>query len=127
MILLINMRWSIMLARVFVIVMMAFVFQWSNNYTNHVVVGEYDAVWLKGFYNVEAYPNSYRWSGAQTTVDFPAMNGGWNVGILDLQNGQTSLLDQVTVILTTATHQQLKFVVKSATVRQYEILLPPAQ
>ena len=77
-------------------------------------------------YNVEAYPNSYRWSGAQTTVDFPAMNGGWNVGILDLQNGQTSLLDQVTVILTTATHQQLKFVVKSATVRQYEILLPPA-
>ena len=56
MILLINMRWSIMLARVFVIVMMAFVFQWSNNYTNHVVVGEYDAVWLKGFIMLKHIP-----------------------------------------------------------------------
>ena len=127
MILLINTRWSIVLASVFVIVMMAFVFQWSNNYATHVGVGEYDAVWLKGFYAVEAHPNPYRWSGAQTTVRFPTMNGGWNIGTLDLQNGQASLLDQMTVILTTATHQQYTFVVKSAAVRQYEFLLPPAQ
>jgi hypothetical protein len=75
-ILLINMRRFIVLASVFVIVMMIFVFQWSNNYATHVGVGEYDAVWLKGFYAAEAYPSHHRWSGVQTTVRFPTINSG---------------------------------------------------
>ncbi len=124
-ILLINMRRSMVLASVFVIVMMIFVFQWSNNYATHVGVGKYDTVWLDGFYDVENQPHLHRWSMPQATIRFPTINQGWNIGTLDLQNGHPDDIDHVAVLITTTTNQQMRFVVQSPRIRHYRILLPP--
>ena len=119
------MRWSIVFVSVFVIVMMVFVLQWSNNYATHVGVGKYYTVWLDGFYDVEYHTNLHRWSMPQATIRFPTINQGWNVGTLDLQNGHSADIDRVAVLITITTNQQMRFVVQSPRIRHYQILLPP--
>jgi hypothetical protein len=115
----------VVFASIVAIGIMLFVWQWSTTYTAQIDIGHYDTVWLDGFYGVEAQPNSHRWSSAHATVRFPTINHGWNVGILDLQNGHPTEQSNAEVAVITGANQQIRFVVAFPQIRHYMFLLPP--
>jgi len=119
-------RMMVVLVSIVAIVMTLLLFQWSTTYGAQINVGNYDTVWLDGFYDVEPNPSPLRWSKSQATIRFPTINQGWNVGTLDLQNGHSADIDRVAVMITTATNQEIRFGVKSPYIRHYRVLLPPS-
>lgn len=101
------------------------ILQWSSAYTARVTIGQYDTVWLDGFYGVEGATRAYRWSTGHATVRFPTISHGWNIGMLDLQNGHGTDSAPSAVVLTIAANQQVRFGVGSTQIRHYAVLLPP--
>jgi predicted DCC family thiol-disulfide oxidoreductase YuxK len=108
-----------------VMILMSIIFyRWSRVTQMVIPIGLHDALWVEGFHDVEG--NS-RWSSAANIIRLPAIHNGWNITILDLQNGHIQP-EPIDITLTTATNQRVVWQISSTVmlVRKYAVLIPPA-